>query len=128
MVGTVARRLYIVDDDDDFRCFVKNAAERRDWLVVECRNGSEFIEHCTHDAGNGKALLDILMPEMDGFETVLRLADCSAKIDVSLITGGAPTYIMVADEFRKSGSLNVSNVFSKPISLAEIDQMLASDN
>ncbi len=120
-----AKRLYVVDDDDDFRRFVKNAAERHDWTVVECRSGSELIAHCADDPDPGKALLDILMPDMDGFETMLRLAVSGSKIEISLITGGAPTRTMVAEEYRKSRSLNVSGVFTKPISLAEIDKMLA---
>lgn len=127
MVGAAARRLYVVDDDDGFRLFVRHAAERRSWNVIECANGQELIERCSSDPHPGKVLLDIRMPEMDGFETMFRLAEAGSKIEISLITGGEPTYVMVAEEFRNSGALNVSHVYTKPVSLAEIDHLLGVD-
>jgi PAS domain S-box-containing protein len=62
----------VVDDEEDARSMLKNLLERERWRVLEARNGLEAL---TRLSGLKPALilLDLMMPEMDGFEFSLVL-------------------------------------------------------
>lgn len=82
------RLLLLVDDDDDIREVAATALELVDgFRIVTARSGLAAVqqaqEHCP-DA----ILLDVMMPGMDGLETVARLraSDRTAHIPVILLT------------------------------------------
>ena len=61
------RRALIVEDDEDTRRWLHHALEREGWQVSEAKNGREALE-CLGEARVDVILLDLMMPEMDGFE------------------------------------------------------------
>jgi GAF domain-containing protein/CheY-like chemotaxis protein len=60
----------VVDDDADLRQVLRRALERDGVAVIEADNGRVALERA-REAPPGLVLLDLLMPEMDGFEFVL---------------------------------------------------------
>ena len=62
----------LVEDDEDARRLLASALRRAGLLVEEARNGLEALEalRCTRFA---VVLLDLMMPEMDGFAVLERL-------------------------------------------------------
>jgi signal transduction histidine kinase/CheY-like chemotaxis protein len=64
----------VVDDDAASRDRVKAILEREGWPVETAENGSSAIEHLKRERF-GLILLDLLMPEMDGFEFARALRD-----------------------------------------------------
>jgi signal transduction histidine kinase/DNA-binding response OmpR family regulator len=65
--GTTAGRALLVDDDDVVRRGVRQALEPIGWEVAEAKNGLRAIEAMTA-ARPDVIILDLMMPEMDGFE------------------------------------------------------------
>jgi signal transduction histidine kinase/CheY-like chemotaxis protein len=65
--GTTAGRALLVDDDDVVRRSVRQALEPIGWKVAEAKNGLRAIEAITA-ARPDVIILDLMMPEMDGFE------------------------------------------------------------
>jgi signal transduction histidine kinase/DNA-binding response OmpR family regulator len=59
----------VVDDEIEARALLRRGLERDGWRVVEARNGREALERLEHMAPQ-LILLDLMMPEMDGFEFV----------------------------------------------------------
>jgi signal transduction histidine kinase/CheY-like chemotaxis protein len=59
----------VVDDDADFRSLVRRMLERDGYTVVEADNGRAALARL-RDATPGVVLLDLMMPEMDGFDFV----------------------------------------------------------
>ena len=57
----------IVEDDPQTRELLRRAAEKQGWQVVEAGNGRAGLERVAERAP-GVILLDLMMPEMDGFE------------------------------------------------------------
>ncbi|HXP62282.1 MAG TPA: response regulator [Dongiaceae bacterium] len=57
----------IVEDDPQTREMLRRAAEKQGWQVVEAANGRVGLERVAERAP-GVILLDLMMPEMDGFE------------------------------------------------------------
>jgi GAF domain-containing protein/DNA-binding response OmpR family regulator len=57
----------VVDDDADMRHLLRRALERDGFVVTEAENGRVALERA-REAAPGLVILDLLMPEMDGFE------------------------------------------------------------
>jgi CheY-like chemotaxis protein len=57
----------IVEDNPQVRELLRSAAARQGWQVVEAGNGREGLERVA-ERMPGVILLDLIMPEMDGFE------------------------------------------------------------
>ncbi len=66
------RTVLIVDDDDATRQVVSRTLTREGWTVLEAENGKVAFDRLSKEAPN-LILLDLAMPEMDGFEFLTRL-------------------------------------------------------
>jgi CheY-like chemotaxis protein len=70
--SATARRVLLVDDDEIMRGSVRRALEQEKWEVTEASNGRVALERLA--AGSPDViLLDLMMPEMDGFEFLANL-------------------------------------------------------
>jgi CheY-like chemotaxis protein len=65
--GSTAGRALLVDDDDVVRRSVRQTLEPIGWKVSEAKNGLRAIEAISA-ARPDVIILDLMMPEMDGFE------------------------------------------------------------
>lgn len=77
----------IVEDDADARAIVKRTLESEGWRVDEAENGLIGLERVSQRRP-GVILLDLMMPEMDGFEFVsaLRKRPDAKTIPIIVIT------------------------------------------
>ena len=60
------KKALVVDDDESTREFVGELMRRNGWDVIEGANGIEAIEKAEEEEPD-IIILDIEMPEMDGF-------------------------------------------------------------
>jgi signal transduction histidine kinase/CheY-like chemotaxis protein len=60
-------RLLMVDDDDIGRRQMRTALEQRGWIVTEATDGRDALKRL-NEARPDAIILDLMMPEMDGFE------------------------------------------------------------
>jgi two-component system nitrate/nitrite response regulator NarL len=65
--------ILIVDDHDGFRAFARSMLEADGFIVMEAANGAEATE-AARIIRPGLVLLDIQLPDSDGFEVARRLA------------------------------------------------------
>jgi len=72
--GRSAGTLLVVDDDEGSRALVRQAIEREGWTVVEAENGAKALDAVRARAPDA-IVLDLMMPEMNGFEFLARLRD-----------------------------------------------------
>ncbi len=71
-------RLLVVEDDPDTRDMLRRAAEKHGWEVLEAENGRVGLQRLASQVP-AVILLDLMMPEMDGFtfvEELRRLPQC----------------------------------------------------
>ncbi|MDM8568670.1 response regulator [Thiotrichales bacterium HSG1] len=72
-VGDESQRLVmVIEDDVVIREYMSNTLKSEGWRVFKAENGKVALEHID-DKKPSLILLDLLMPEMDGFEFVARL-------------------------------------------------------
>jgi len=67
--GGSGRQVLLVDDDDSTRHGLRLALEKDGWRVAEAANGKVALGHMAAAAPDA-IILDLMMPEMDGFELV----------------------------------------------------------
>jgi signal transduction histidine kinase/DNA-binding response OmpR family regulator len=82
------RHVLVVDDDEDVRAVLRRTLRAEGYSVVEAANGREALEAIA-DAKPDAIVLDLMMPEVDGFEVVEALAGRQdwREIPVIVLTG-----------------------------------------
>lgn len=113
----VARhRILVVDDDEHIQKSLSQYLEMEDFEVEVASSGQEALERAALQAFD-LVLLDIMMPEMDGFEVVeiLRAQEATSRVPIILLTArGQDTDVL------KGYHLGVSSYLTKPFNLDEL--------
>jgi DNA-binding response OmpR family regulator len=73
----ITASILIVDDHDGFRAFARGMLEAAGFTVAEAATGAEATE-AARTVRPGLVLLDIGLPDFDGFEVARRLAGQAA--------------------------------------------------
>jgi hypothetical protein len=99
----------IVEDDEATREMMRRTLEQDGWTVEEAENGRVALSRVGQHAP-GLILLDLMMPEMDGFEFVemLRRNEAWRKIPIVVVTARD---VSPDDKQRLDGS--VKRIFPK---------------
>jgi len=74
-----------VDDDPDVRAVIRQAIEGVDLIAAEAANGREALEWLDKNPAPALILLDLMMPEMDGFEFLTRMRKRQDAIDIPIV-------------------------------------------
>jgi len=119
-----AQSVLIVEDDERTREMLRRTLQKEGWQIREAANGRLGLQELSQGAP-GLILLDLMMPEMDGFTFMKELrqrADC-AHIPVVVITAKDLT---AEDRRRLNG--DVARILGKDTSreqiVAEVRQIL----
>jgi CheY-like chemotaxis protein len=81
-------RMLVIDDDDEIRLLVKEILARAGYEVFEASNGTlglAIVEQKRPDV----VITDILMPEMDGVETIINIRCYCPEAKIIAISGGS---------------------------------------
>jgi DNA-binding response OmpR family regulator len=81
------RRILVVDDDSDIRELVRTLLERAGHDVVEAADGRAGLREL-YAAPADLVILDVTMPELDGWATLERIRDVSG-VPVLMLTARA---------------------------------------
>jgi signal transduction histidine kinase/CheY-like chemotaxis protein len=116
-----AGRVLVVDDDLRNLLALTPLLERWDIDVVAAGDGHEALDTLNDDSNIDLVLMDLMMPEMDGFTTIGKIrsdADLQA-LPIIALTAKA------ADEDRKKATASGANDYlSKPVEPAELKRLL----
>jgi CheY-like chemotaxis protein len=116
------RTALIVDDDIRNVFALTSVLEGRGMHVVYAENGAEGIEMLRATDGVDVVLMDVMMPEMDGYETIdaIRGMPEFASLPIIAVTAKA----MKGDRERAIAS-GASNYITKPVDVDELLSLLA---
>ena len=95
--------ILVVEDDAEARAVISRALSREGWQVLEAAHGREGLERLAGQRPD-LILLDLMMPEMDGFQFVDALRENESWRDVPLVVITARD-ITAADATRLEGSV-----------------------
>jgi CheY-like chemotaxis protein len=116
------KRILIVDDEEDI-CQVVQASleEFGEWQTFLAHSGQEGLTVAQAEHPDA-ILLDVSMPEMDGFETFERLQSNVATQDIPVIL---LTSKVLARDRKNFADLNIAGVITKPFNPLTIWQQVA---
>lgn len=77
-------RVLVVDDDEDIRLLVRELLERGGYTVEEAPDGKSALRQLFANAP-ALVILDVTMPDMDGYQTLERIRDLS-DVPVLMLT------------------------------------------
>lgn len=107
MTGTMLKRVLFVEDDPDIQTVARIALEAvGGFTVLGCGSGAEALERVEAFAPD-LILLDVMMPGMDGLETLrsLRLLPGAAAVPVVFMT--AKVQAQEVSGYREAGAVDV---------------------
>ena len=78
-------KILIADDDNITRRLIENVLTKNAYEVISCQNGDDAFEKLRHEDGPKIALLDWVMPGLQGIEICKRLRATKFKINPYLI-------------------------------------------
>jgi sigma-B regulation protein RsbU (phosphoserine phosphatase) len=77
-------KILVINDDDSVRELTQLILQTKGYETLEASSGAAGIEHAYHNRPD-LILLDIIMPEMDGYETCQRLKASSVTKDIPVL-------------------------------------------
>jgi len=119
------KRILVVDDEPDFCSIVQVNLEKEGFEVELAYSGVEGLEK-VHANPPDAIVLDIMMPEMDGYQVCKKLkADKKyADIPVVLLTAVASHVTSTRYSHRDGMSTEADDYIPKPASAEEITESL----
>jgi CheY-like chemotaxis protein len=113
------KSILIVDDDVRNLFALTTAFERYDVTCVTAESGQEAIDILTENKGIDMVLMDIMMPEMDGYETTQKIRREHKNNSLPII---AVTAKAMKGDREKCIEAGASDYITKPV---KIDQLLS---
>ena len=80
------KKILVLEDEANIRSFVVINLKRAGYEAIEAGTGEEALEQLAKNPDIKVALLDIMLPDMDGFEVCRRIRAGDAKIGVIMLT------------------------------------------
>ncbi len=121
-------RILIIDDDAFMRLALRHALERRGHQVVEAGDGKAGLA-VYKDTVFDLVVTDIIMPGMEGLETVLALKKFSPHLKIIAMSAGgkgdADDYLRLAASFGALRTLR--KPFEADEFISTVDAVLAPD-
>lgn len=77
--------ILVVDDDSDIRFIVSKLLQRKGHNTVEASNGLECLQRI-RETDPDLVLLDIMMPDMSGWEVCKRIKEATPHLPVSMLS------------------------------------------
>lgn len=74
-MDTQKSKVLIADDEAEIRDLLRLYLEKEGYEIIEASDGREVLQKLQEDEGIGILLLDIMMPELDGFHVLKRLRE-----------------------------------------------------
>ena len=80
------KKVLVLEDEANIRSFVVINLNRAGYETVEAATGEEALEQLRLNPDVRVALLDIMLPDMDGFEVCRRIRAGNTKIGIIMLT------------------------------------------
>ena len=80
------KKVLILEDEENIRSFVVINLKRAGYSVVEAGTGEEALDKLQKYPDIGVAILDIMLPDIDGFEVCRRIRATNKQMGVIMLT------------------------------------------
>ncbi len=119
-------KILVVDDESRMRKLVKDFLVKKEYLVVEAEDGEKALEIFFSDNTISLVILDVMMPNMDGWQVCKEIRKVS-KVPIIMLTAKSEE----SDEllgFELGVDEYITKPFSPKILVARVDAILRRAN
>lgn len=116
-----AETILYVEDNFDNRLLVKRVLEAEGYRVIEAEGGAKGLD-CLQSETPDLVLIDINLPEMDGYEVTKRLKQLPSMAKVPII---AMTANVMKGDREKTFAAGCDGYISKPIDIDTLPDQIA---
>lgn len=113
-------KILVVDDDNSIRGYVARLLSMSGFEAVTAGSGKDALRQLRSHTDVSLILLDILMPDMDGLETLSEIKKVSKDLPVIMLSALGQTNIIV-----KAMKAGASDYLVKPFEEEELDLAIA---
>ncbi len=110
------KKILVIDDDEKFRGMLQRILEKEGYAVLVAADGREGVECFSHHPVD-LVITDLIMPDMEGIETIIQLRAAQPEAKIIAISGGGrrgpEDYLPIAK------TLGAQQTFAKPFDLKE---------
>lgn len=117
-LATPGTRVLVVDDQAVNRLVVRRLLEKRGYSVTEAQSGRLAIEAQRRQSFD-LILMDVQMPDMDGFETTLAIRAGGSRTPIVALTAGA-----LPEDCARCLEHGMDAFLTKPLRGADLDRLL----
>lgn len=109
------KKILVLEDEDNIRSFVIINLRRNGYEPIEAATGQQALERLKVNPDICLALLDVMLPDIDGFEVCRRIRAAGSKIGIIMLTAKS-------QEIDKVTGLmtGADDYITKPFSPAEL--------
>jgi CheY-like chemotaxis protein len=116
------RHILLIDDDVSFRDMLQLMLEELGHHVTAAGDGKEGL--AAHQANPADLVItDLVMPGMEGIETIIELRKCSPTLKIIAMSGGGR--IQMVDHLPTARMLGASFTLAKPFTPLELSAAIA---
>jgi CheY-like chemotaxis protein len=113
----INRTVLLVDDDARNIFALSSVLERRGMHVLTATTGKEAVEIVNNTPGIGIVLMDIMMPQMDGYQTITAIRD---KPELRRLPIIALTAKAMKGDREKCLEAGASDYLAKPVNTEQL--------
>lgn len=119
----IAPRMIVIDDEIEMADYVADAAKIIGFEVTITTHAQQFRE-ASSQALHDVMVIDMFMPDTDGFELIEELAEQRCDTAIILISGKDASLLQGAAKIAEASGLHVLGTLIKPFAMAEIETVL----
>jgi CheY-like chemotaxis protein len=113
----IGKKILVVDDDVRNIFALTSLLELHGMVVASCETGQEAIQRVESDSDLDMVLMDIMMPEMDGYETIRRIRGNPAHRLLPIL---ALTAKAMKGDRERCLQAGASDYIAKPVNTEEL--------
>ena len=112
------KRILVVDDDEDIRETLKSLLTKKGYIVDTANDGATAIQ-LSESTPYNLALLDVVLPDMEGTQLLVKLKPTTPRMRKIMVTGHASL-----DNAIRAVNMGADGYLIKPVSPPELLRMI----
>ena len=115
-------KVLIVEDDEASEEFISIIVQKFANKILKVRTGAEAVEACHNNTDIDLVLMDIQLPEMNGYEATRKIREFNK--DMIII---AQTAFAIKGDSEKAIAVGCNDYITKPIKIEELEKLIVKN-
>lgn len=119
----MSKKILVVDDEFKMRILIRDFLRREGFEVIDVSNGQQAIETFLNDKEINLIILDVMMPVMNGWETLSEIRTYSDSVSVLMLTAKSENEDIIKG-FQLGSDDYLTKPFHMPILIERVKALL----